>query len=135
MCSTPTNNKLASTYEAENQAMLEHFNARSCTVARDQAGKVVQASVTFPDGTSEPIYHVSVRDAVGPVSVTSSTRKSETPRTLSTVHPNGVRATYEGHLEIPESEQQWEIHLQPKHDGSPKNPSHGTQTSDAGSGT
>ena len=47
-------------------------------------------------------------------------------------HPENAThgVTYLGHREVPESEQQWEIHLQPKHDGSPKGPSPDTGTLD-----
>ena len=89
MCSTPTDNKFASTYEAENQAILEAYQAQECTVVRNLKGEVVQASVTYTDGSSEPIYHVSARDVVGPVSVTSSTKKSETAHGIAT--PDDVR--------------------------------------------
>jgi hypothetical protein len=73
---TTTSEELASTYESENQAILEAYQAISCTVVRNLKGEVVQASVTYPDGTSDVVYHGSVRDVVGPVTVTSSTRRS-----------------------------------------------------------
>jgi hypothetical protein len=73
---TPTNKDLAAAYEAENQAMMRHYEATSCAVVRNPKGEVVQASVTYPDGTSDVVYHGSVRDVVGPVTVTSSTRRS-----------------------------------------------------------
>ncbi len=76
---TPTSDGLDSTYEAENQAMLEAYQATSCDVCRNSKGQVVQASVTYSDGTSDIVYHGSLRDVVGPVSVTSSTRSSEAP--------------------------------------------------------
>jgi len=40
--------------------------------------------------------------------------RSETHKELSVERPSGVRVRYEGHRELPESEQQWEIHLRPK---------------------
>ena len=110
-------------YEAENQAMLEHYQARDCTVVRNSKGQVVQAFVTYPDGTWGPIYHGSLRDVARPVSVTSSTRKSETPIMLSDVPASAEGVTDLGHREIAESEQQWEIHLRPKQDDSPKSQS------------
>jgi hypothetical protein len=91
-------------YEAENQAMLEHFGAKSCTVIRNAQAKVVEAWVEYPDGTPELIYHLSPRDVVGPVSVTSSETKAK-PEEQSTVLPNSARVTYGGHREVPESEQ------------------------------
>jgi hypothetical protein len=69
---TTTSDELASTYEAENQRMLEAYQATSCTVVRNWKGEVVQAHMTYPDRTSEMVHHVSPRDVVGPVSVTSS---------------------------------------------------------------
>jgi len=68
--------ELASTYEAENQAMLAAYQAASCTVVRNSNGCVVQAHMTYPDGTSEMVHHVSPRDVAGPVCVTSSEAKA-----------------------------------------------------------
>src|SRR5262245_6895553 len=76
---TTTSGELAAKYESENQAILEAYQAMSCTVVRDSQGRVVQAVVEYPDGTAEPIYHICARDVVGPVSVTSSTRR-ESPQ-------------------------------------------------------
>jgi hypothetical protein len=36
------------------------------------------------------------------------------PKKRSTVLPSGGRVTYEGHREVPESKQVWEIHLRLK---------------------
>jgi hypothetical protein len=52
--------------------MLKAYDAQECVVVRNSKGEVVQASVMHPDGTWELVYHVSARDVVGPVSVTSS---------------------------------------------------------------
>jgi hypothetical protein len=87
----------------------------SCAVVRDSEGDLVQAVMTYLDGRSEMAHHVSPRDVVGPVSMTLSTRKSKTHKGRSTVLPSRARVTFEGHREVPESQQTWEIHLQPKH--------------------
>jgi hypothetical protein len=49
--------------------------------------------------------------------------KSETQKARSSVLPSGARVTYGGHRELPESEQQWEIHLRPKPSPDPQNQS------------
>jgi hypothetical protein len=113
MSDTPTNEPSDSPYEEENQAMLEAYHATCCAVVRDSMGVVVQAHMTYPDGRSEMVHHTSPRDVLGPVTVTSSTRRHE-HQELSVERPNGVPVTYEGHREVPESEQTWEIHLRPK---------------------
>jgi len=48
----------------------------------------------------------------------ASTSKSEMHEGQSRVLPSGVKVTYRGHREVPESEQTWEIHIQPKGDKS-----------------
>jgi hypothetical protein len=47
-------------YEAENQAMLEHYGAVEVAVVRNHKGEVLQAAAKFPDGTWDILYHASL---------------------------------------------------------------------------
>jgi hypothetical protein len=78
-------------------------------------------------------FHQFVMDAgndTGLPAVSTTIRpmsKSETPKELHSVLPSGARVTFEGHREVPESEQEWEIHLRPKHSPASQTQSNDTQ--------
>jgi hypothetical protein len=62
-------------YEAENQSMLQVYEAESCDVVRNSKGQVISAAVMYPDGRSEVVYDcLSSAREPGPVFVSSSRR-------------------------------------------------------------
>jgi hypothetical protein len=67
-------------FEAENQAMMRHYQAHACDVVRNLKGEVTHAVMHYSDGRSELVHHSSSSARhPGPAYVTSSQLSSETP--------------------------------------------------------
>jgi hypothetical protein len=69
-------------FEAENQAMLRHYQAQACDVVRNSHGQVISAVMHYLDGSSEVVYHSSLSGPrTGTVYATSSRLSDATPAT------------------------------------------------------
>jgi hypothetical protein len=68
---TKSTSSSAPDFEAENQAMMRHYQAHACDVVRNLKGEVISAVMHYLDGSSEVVYHAGV-SRPAPVYVTSS---------------------------------------------------------------
>jgi hypothetical protein len=76
-------------FEAENQAMLRHYQAHACDVVRNLKGEVISAVMHYLDGSSEVVYHNGLSGPrPAPVYVTSSQLSAEQPDDAEPVEPS-----------------------------------------------